>query len=726
MLNEQTFEFSQARLKLKDSLRFTMRQSAASLEYLLEDESTGRFFRVGLPQYTFLTMLDGNRTISTALMKTATLLRQNAIDENEAASLCKWAIESGLVDSEVGNSAQRREEQHEMQQKAQLVSYLNPMMLRMPLFNPDSIVTDIARYASFIISPMGLMVWLTVVVYGFLRLSMHWNEFFIDRIESFGASDLLWIAVAWMVLKVIHELAHSLVCKKFGGRVKNCGFLLLLMIPMPYVDVTSSWRFDNKWKRILTSAAGMMAEVFIAAIACLIWIEAAPGPIRYHCGNLIISATVHTLFFNINPLMKFDGYYMLSDFLELPNLATHGRQWLKGQFKWLYFGAKPAALKETGYRALAVKAYGILAMAWFGFIAVGMSLAASGLIEGFGLVIALIACILWVGIPLFKLISFTISGTDTERPNRVWFASAIAITLLLVGGFLGFCPSPSVITAPVVIEFEEWSIIRSNAAGFAKQIHVADGDTVNEGDLLVTLENKDIGLELASLKIDIEISKLRIDNLFNAGEISQVQHERESLTSMLERKSELDARISDLKIFAPRSGTVLARDLGTLKGQYMTPGEEIMSIGKPGDMHAVGLAEQTDVDWILENPDSDVELQVWGRYESAMIPGKITKIDPRARDDLPNEAFAAAAGGPLAVVPRSQVESGQEEADGDLMLTEPRVKLEIALEPEDRQDLLAGQSGILMVRNRNENMGSYIVSGFKRFVTANNLRTHGL
>ena len=151
-----------------------------------------------------------------------------------------------------------------------------------------------------------------------------------------------------------------------------------------------------------------------------------------------------------------------------------------------------------------------------------------------------------------------------------------------------------------------------------------------------------------------------------------------------------------------------------------------MSIGKPGDMHAVGLAEQTDVDWILENPDSDVELQVWGRYESAMIPGKITKIDPRARDDLPNEAFAAAAGGPLAVVPRSQVESGQEEADRDLMLTEPRVKLEIALEPEDRQDLLAGQSGILMVRNRNENMGSYIVSGFKRFVTANNLRTHGL
>ncbi len=726
MLNEQTFEFSQAKLKLKDSLRFTMRQNAANLEYLLEDESTGRFFRVGLPQYTFLTMLDGNRTISTALMKTATLLRQNAIDENEAASLCKWAIESGLVDSEVGNSAQRREEQQEMQQKQQLVSYLNPMMLRMPLFNPDALVTDIARYTSFLISPMGLLVWLTVVVYGFLRLSMHWNEFFIDRIETFGASDVLWIAAAWLVLKLIHELAHSLVCKKFGGRVKSCGFLLLLMIPMPYVDVTTSWRFDNKWKRILTSAAGMMAEVFIAAIASLIWISAEPGPIRYHCGNLIISATLHTLLFNINPLMKFDGYYMLSDFLELPNLAIHGRQWLKGQFKWLYFGSKPAELKETGYRALAIRTYGILAMAWFFTIAIGMSLAASGLIEGFGLIIALIGCILWVGVPLYKLITYTTFGTDTDRPNRRWFAAAMGITLLLVGGFLGFCPSPSVITAPIVIEFEEWSIIRSNASGFAKQIHVSDGDTVEEGDLLVTLENKEMGLELASLEIDIQISRLRIDNLFNAGEISQVQHETESLNSMRERKAELDARISDLMIYAPRSGTILARDLGTLEGQYMTPGKEILSIGKPGDMHAVGLAEQTDVDWILENPNSEVELQVWGRYESAMIPGKIKKIDPRARDALPNEAFGAAAGGPLAVVPRNQVESDKEESEGELALTEPRVKLEIALEPEDRQDLLAGQSGIFLVRNRNQNMGSYLVSGFKRFVNANNFRTHGL
>ena len=89
MLNDQTFEFGQARLKLKNSLRFTMRDNAGGTEYLIEDETTGRFFRVGLAQYTFMSMLDGKRTVSVALMKTATLLRQHAIDESEAASLCK-------------------------------------------------------------------------------------------------------------------------------------------------------------------------------------------------------------------------------------------------------------------------------------------------------------------------------------------------------------------------------------------------------------------------------------------------------------------------------------------------------------------------------------------------------------------------------------------------------------------------------------------------------------
>ena len=120
MLQESTLEFGQAKLKLKESLRFDMRQSGDAVSWICEEEITGRFFQLGVPQYTFLSMLDGQRSVSTALMKTATLLREHAIDESEAANLCKWGIESGLIETEIGNSAARREEQQQQIQNSSL------------------------------------------------------------------------------------------------------------------------------------------------------------------------------------------------------------------------------------------------------------------------------------------------------------------------------------------------------------------------------------------------------------------------------------------------------------------------------------------------------------------------------------------------------------------------------------------------------------------------------
>ena len=301
----------------------------------------------------------------------------------------------------------------------------------------------------------------------------------------------------------------------------------------------------------------------------------------------------------------------------------------------------------------------------------------------------------------------------------------MACTLLLVGGFLYLCPSPSVVSAPVVIDYDPLSVVRANSNGFARAIHVVNGQSVQEGDLLVTLENLELQHELHSLQIDINISELRSNNLFNAGEISQVQLERESLESMLKQKKDLEDRIADLTIHAPQSGVVLARDLESSIGKHFTPGDEILSIAQPGELQAIALTRQTDIEWVGEKPDAEVELLVWGRHEGDLLKGRIKHVEPRARDDMPHEAFAATAGGSLAVVPRGQVEDEGSE-QGDMMLTEPRVPIEIELDPSDREKLIAGQTGKLIVRSRNQNMGTYLAQNFIQFVRQNNLRTHGL
>jgi len=725
MLNEETFEFGQARLKLKESLRFTLRSIGDSTSYLLEDEATGRFFRLGLPQYTFLTMLDGRRTVSTAMMMCATLLREEAIGESETASLCKWAIESGLVESESGNSAKRREEQQLAEQKQKLLSWANPLMLRFSLFNPDRLVNALSRYTGFLISPIGGLIWLCVVLHGFSQLAIHWTAFYTNRVQAFGIDDLLWIAVSWVALKIAHELAHALVCARFGGRTHSCGILLLLLIPMPFVDLTSSWRFDNKWHRILTSAAGMLMEVFIAAIACVIWTQSPPGPLQYHAGNLIISATLYTLLFNVNPLMRFDGYYMLADLLEIPNMAIHGRQWIKGVFAFLYFGAKRPALMETGYRALAVRMYGVLAMLWSITVMVGLTLAANSLIEGFGFLVAVSGLVMWVGIPLIRLIRYLVMGAEFSQPNRLWFATATTFTVLAIGSFLHFCPAPSVMSAPVVIDYEPLSIVRSRTFGFAERLHVRDGDSVQRGDLLVSLSNPEMRHELASLQTDIEITQLKISTLQTKDEISRMQLEQQSLGALLKRRQELETHIANLEVRAPQSGTILAREFATVEGKYFSPGDEFLSIGTPGMLHAIALARQTDIGWIDQEQPLSVEIFLWGRDHNQSIPGRVKHIDPRARDKVVHEAFAATAGGPLDVVSRQQTEGNDSAADA-LKLTQPRVAIKVELSDASENRLRAGQTGELVARSRNTSMGDFLQAKATRFISENTRRTHGL
>jgi putative peptide zinc metalloprotease protein len=281
------------------------------------------------------------------------------------------------------------------------------------------------------------------------------------------------------------------------------------------------------------------------------------------------------------------------------------------------------------------------------------------------------------------------------------------------------------VSAPVVIDYDPLSIVRAKSDGFAHEIHVVDGQEVQEGDLLVTLENVELQHELRSLLIDISISELRSNNLFNVGEISQVQLERESLESMLKQKKDLEDRLADLQIHAPQSGVVLARDLDSNVGKHFIPGDEILSIARPGEIQAIALTRQTDIEWVGERPDAEIQLLVWGRHENDLLKGRIKHVAPRARDDMPHEAFAATAGGPLAVVPRGQVQDEGGE-DGDMMLTEPRVPIEIELDPNDRDKLIPGQTGKLIVRSRDQNMGSYLAQNLIQFVRQNNLRTHGL
>ena len=194
----------------------------------------------------------------------------------------------------------------------------------------------------------------------------------------------------------------ALACKYHRGEVRETGLIFILLAPMAYVDVTSCWRFPSRWQRIHVAAAGMLAELLVAAVAAITWAHTDSSVVHHLLFNVIVMASLSTLLFNANPLMRFDGYYILADLVEIPNLATDGNRFLKAAASRIFFGEKQRPLQALGFRRWFVRSYGLAAAAWRLLICVSLVTAASVLLHGAGLVLAVAGVFAWFGVAVME------------------------------------------------------------------------------------------------------------------------------------------------------------------------------------------------------------------------------------------------------------------------------------------------------------------------------------
>ena len=217
--------------------------------------------------------------------------------------------------------------------------------MTIPLWDPDRFLES----TLFLLQPfrgvLGSLLWLSVVAPATLIAGLYWGELssdFSDRVLT--AQGLVILALVYPFVKLAHELAHAYTTKAMGGEVHELGIMFIVFYPVPYVDASSAAVFSGKWQRVLVGAAGMAAEVFLAALAFYLWLTVEPGVIRACAYDLILIAGVSTLIVNGNPLLRFDGYYILSDLLEIPNLASRSTRYWAEAFDRRLFGAEPRDL----------------------------------------------------------------------------------------------------------------------------------------------------------------------------------------------------------------------------------------------------------------------------------------------------------------------------------------------------------------------------------------------
>ena len=707
--DSSTVEIANVAPALREDLRFTLQEHGGQACYLIEDEKNSRFFRVGIPEYTFISLLDGTTSIRDALAYTASQLGSDAFTERDAASICKWLIDSQLAFTNASNEYQRLLKTAEASTKAKRAQKLNPLLLRLPLLRPDRMVTKVTRWFGWWFSFPAFILWATIVGFGIYELIANWGSVDPAALRMFAPGNLLRLLATWTFLKVVHEFSHGIACKRFGGTVREAGVLMIVFAPIPYVDVTSAWRMPSKWRRIIVSMAGMYTELFFAAVAAIVVVHSEPGVVQQMAYNVLITASIVTLIFNANPLMRFDGYYMLSDLLEIPNLYSLGQQYTRYLARRYVMGVSARLPNWTWARGAAIRIYGIAALFWRIFVCASLILAASTILKGAGVVLAIAAALMWIGFPAVKFVQYLVNGNQTEKPRWVRFATVSGLIIVLVGGFLSL-PEPGGVRAPALVRYAPLHTVRAPHSGFVTEILVATGETVNQSQPLLRLTNVDLELEVADMRLEGKQSETR-SRIFNKDQdVAALQVERNMRDVLKRQIVERDGQLAKSTVVAPADGTIVTAQWQSLVGKYVHEGEELCAIGSPGQKRLEVSVSQTNMEHFATQAGKlvDVLLRTPGTQPLVC---ELGNVDPRASQQLPHLALAATNGGPLPVQPTANDEEGEQ-----WQLVEPHFLANVDLDSRLSRELRAGQITTVRLRQSRGSLAQFFYRGITGWI----------
>ncbi len=400
-------------------------------------------------------------------------------------------------------------------------------------------------------------------------VTVHFSEFQ-QKLPSFqqffNASNVPWLMVALGLAKVLHEIGHGLTCKHFGGECHEIGLMLLVFTPCLYCDTSDSWILPNKWHRAAIGAAGMYVEIVLASICTFLWWYSEPGFVHYTCLNIIFVCSVSTLIFNTNPLLRYDGYYILSDVLEIPNLRQKSRDALLGLLRRLCLGLPwkkelAVPLRQRGLFAL----YAVASVCYQWFILFAILWFLSEVFKPYGLQAladVLIASSLFgvIVMPAWKLVRyFRVPGRIHQvKKRRLSATGAVAAVLLLAAVMV---PLPHHVMTSVVAEPRDAERHYVAIEGMLESVSVEAGDSVQPGQQLARLSNPEIAYEITRLVGEREQTEQHLQNLrrqrSDADAVQQIPQTVEALANFDEQLQQLSKDERRLTLFSQSRGTIL-------------------------------------------------------------------------------------------------------------------------------------------------------------------------
>lgn len=621
------------------------------LWYLLQDPASGQVHRFTPAARLIIAAMDGQRTVDDLWRLALRYLGDDAPTQDELIHLLGQLHSTDLLASDMPPDALElfdRGERTVAQKRRR--SWMNPMAVRIPLWDPGAFLDCHTALWERLWSVAGGILWLAVVVPALVLLPGAWPEL-IENVSDrvLQANNLLLIVLVFPLIKALHELGHATATRARGGEVHDMGVMLLVLMPVPYVDASAATVLRSRWSRALVGAAGMVVEIFIAALAFYLWLAVEPGLVRAVCFNVILVAGVSTLVFNGNPLLRYDAYYILTDLTELPNLAQRSaRYWGYLAERYVLRGRDAVSPAETNGERAWFGFYGVASTLYRLFVTFAIAIFIGSRFFFFGVILALWALATMAVMPVVRAL-----GQLRERPGlrerrgRILLAAGGVFLMLIV--LVWSVPLPYRTQAEGVVWLPEQATLRAQAPGFVSRLAVSPGQHVEAGALLVHSIDPALDAQLGIgearvAELEATYSKEFVSDRARAEIVREQLHfEQASLARARQRVAGLDAAAQSAGVFT----VVQPADM---PGRFYRQGEVLgYVLGKVDPIVRV-VVEQAEVDRVGMSVQS-VGLRMADDI-ARVIPGCILRQVPAGSDEAPSPALVASGGGKLAVDPR--------------------------------------------------------------------------
>lgn len=538
--------------------------------WTLYDPAANKYYKIGWMEFECLARFSkvqtGKQLVS--LLKKETTLD---IDYQNVDDLVQFLIKNNLVRA-TGEGVAEYFESHRGRTDRPLWQRMvhGYLFFTLPLFKPHKFLTRTYPYISFLFTRYFMALVALLLGFGLFLSVQRADEMLTTFMSYLSFEGVVLFVVSTILIKIVHELGHAYTATKYGVPVTTIGIAFIVMYPILYTETTNAWKLESRRDRRYIAAAGLMTEMALASVALIAWHFLSPGILQSLCFMVAVVSLIASIAINLNPLMKFDGYYLFSDTVGIDNLQDRSFAFMKWRLRRILFGwddPAPEAVSPERRRLFTV--FGTAMCIYRFFLYLGIAIMVHHIFfKPLGLILMIVELVFFIGLPIWREMKVWIERAGDVVGNwhgRIVLGLAAALFLIFL------MPVNRVVEIPAVLHAESYIRLYAPIAARVDRIEVAQGDTVQKGDTMFKLSSPDLDYNISIISRRLEsLQEIRLSSQADPELArkritidSEIEKTRKELAGYMEIKSQLE-------VSAPFSGELKHLDPSLHVGQWVS------------------------------------------------------------------------------------------------------------------------------------------------------------